>query len=263
MATSDAKQIKLWLESETPALVAYRQRRAAAGLAPTPIEAAVNAATGTVTAPPSTPIPGVTQVDYTASLMPVTPSLGSGLNDIAGLLGGGGALALGGDLFGGLLGGLSGLFPDLAGVAGIAGGVYGILQALGLGEGGGLFGNNLLGGDTTYVDGIPLGGPGLAEPPAAYVQKEWHVKYDWGTLQYYLVKMPGQSRKIALYNTATKRWKVWTWRKPSLAVIGKNMPSHKMIVRLRRNLGKQASDARTILKLTSPKSLRTARRRRR
>lgn len=158
---------------------------------------------------------------------------------------------------------VAGAVPALAGVAGVAGAVYGGLQALGLGEGEGLFGLDVLGGDTQYVGGVPLGGPGLAEPPAEYLLKEWHVNYDWGRLQYYLVKMPGQSRKIFMYNTKTKRWKWWVWRTPHLAVIGKNMPSHKMITRLRRNLSRHTADARSILKITSPRSLKQARRRRR
>lgn len=136
---------------------------------------------------------------------------------------------------------------------GIAGAGYGAYQALGGGEGEGLFGLNILGGDETYRGGIPFGGPGLAEPPAQYVLKEWHVNYNWGTLQYYLVQMPGsKTRKIALYNTRTKKWKVWTWRQPHLAVIGKNMPSHKQLTRLKRNLSRHAADATTILKITRP-----------
>jgi len=163
------------------------------------------------------------------------------------------ALPAAGALITGGLGALGVTAPAwLTALLGGAGVAYGGAQALGLGEGGGLFDNNLLGGDEFTMGGVEFGGPGLAEPPAKYLLKEWHVKYDWGRLQYYLVKMPGQSRKIAMYNTKTKRWKVWTWRAPRLAVIGKNMPSHKMITRLRRNLSKHRADADTILKMTSP-----------
>ena len=160
--------------------------------------------------------------------------------------------------------GLGGLLAAGAGALGVtmpawltalmAGGaaVVGGAQALGFGEGEGLFGLDILGGDEQYMNGIPFGGPGLAEPPAEWVEKEWHVRYDWGSLQYYLVRMPSGIKKIALYNTRTKKWKIWTWRAPRLAVIGKNMPSHKMITRLRRNLSKHSADAKTILKMTSP-----------
>lgn len=48
-------------------------------------------------------------------------------------------------------------------------------------------------------------------------------------------------------------------RTPSIAHIGKNMPSHKMLTRLRRNLKKHADDARTILKIVNPRSLRNRR----
>lgn len=139
-------------------------------------------------------------------------------------------------------------------ILGAAGLAYTGAQALGLGEGEGLFGNNLLGGDNSMMGGVPFGGPGLAEPDAKYLIKEWHVNYDWGRLQYYLVANPsGKGRKIFLYNTKTKKWKWWSFRTPRLAVIGKNMPSHKQITRLRRNLSKHRADADTILRLTSPK----------
>jgi len=153
-----------------------------------------------------------------------------------------------------LLGALGVSGGALATVTGIGAGVYGLLQALGLGEGGGILGNNLLGGDTSEVNGVTLGGPGLAEPGqnGQVLLKEWHVKYDWGTLQYYLVQTGPRSRKIAMYNTKTGKWKVWPWRKPYLAVIGKNMPRHQMITRLRKNLSRHKTDAKTILKYSDP-----------
>lgn len=175
-------------------------------------------------------------------------------------------------------GGLSNIPAAIAAVPGILGTIGGVAaagvglwQALGGGEGEGLFGLDILGGGNggggggggNYLNGIPLGGPGLKEPPAAWVEKEWHVSYTGFRLQYYLVRMPTGRKRIALYNTRTKVWKSWPWSTPRLAVIGKNMPSHKQIVRLRKNLGKHAADARTILKLTSPHSLREAKRRRR
>ena len=151
---------------------------------------------------------------------------------------------------------LAAVAPAVAGVAGVGGLLFGIAQALGLGEGEGLFGLDILGGGGEpaggYRNGIPFGGPGLKEPPAEWVLKEWHVSYDWGRLQYYLVQMPTGGRKIAMYNTRTKKWKVWRWRSPILAVIGKNMPSHKQLTRLKRNLARHGADARTILKITNP-----------
>ncbi len=139
----------------------------------------------------------------------------------------------------------------LTAILGVGAAGYGVYQALGGGEGEGLFGNDLLGGGgQQMVDGIPLGGPGLAEPSAKSVLKEWHVSYNWGRLQYYLVQMPTGGRRIALYNTRTKRWKSWPWRKPLLAVIGKNMPSHKQLTRLKRCMVRHRADAKTIMKLT-------------
>ncbi|GAI05254.1 unnamed protein product, partial [marine sediment metagenome] len=48
--------------------------------------------------------------------------------------------------------------PALAGVAAAG---YGAYQALGGGEGGGLFGLNVLGGDEFAMGGLEFGGPGL------------------------------------------------------------------------------------------------------
>lgn len=139
------------------------------------------------------------------------------------------------------------------GIAGSVGGaIYGGLQALGLGEGGGLFGNNLLGGDVLDVGGVELSGPGLPEPSPSQIIKQWTVHYDWGALQYYLVQTGVRSRKILMYNQRTKVWKAWRFNPPHLAVIGKNMPRHQMITRLRRNLRRHRADADTIMKLTSP-----------
>lgn len=161
---------------------------------------------------------------------------------------------------GGIAGALTKYLPGALkalGIGGTAGtiatgaaGLYGILQGLGLGEGGGLFGLNLLGGDDFVLGGVPFGGPGLAEPPSRMVLKEWQAN---GSQFYQLT-----NGKIAVYSRSKRRWKVY--RPQKLAVIGKKMPSHRMVTRLRRNLKRHSADARTILQITSPKSLRAARR---
>ena len=158
---------------------------------------------------------------------------------------------------GAALGGLGLAMPAwLTAILGIAGAGYAGYQALGGGEGGGLFGTNILGGDEFGMGGLEFGGPGLPEPTEPYT--EWHV----GNKQFYYVKQYNASGsfkcgKVAMYNRDTKRWKVWTLPKPSLAIIGKNRPSHRMLTRLRRNLSRNTADAKTILKITSPKSLET------
>jgi len=103
---------------------------------------------------------------------------------------------------------------------------------------------------------VPIGGPGLAEPGSPYLIKEWHVSYPKGRIQYYLVQRASLSgaiqRYIMMYKTYDGTWKWWRWRAPHLAVIGKNMPSHKMLTRLRRNMSRHGADAKTILKITNP-----------
>lgn len=136
---------------------------------------------------------------------------------------------------------------------------YAGFQALGGGEGGGLFGLNILGGDGFEQGGLEFGGPGLPEPTADYT--EWHA----GNKQFYYVKQYNSSGsfkngKVAMYNRDTKRWKVWTLPKPNLAIIGKNHPSHRMLTRLRRNMKRHTADAKTILKITQPSALESTRR---
>ncbi len=140
----------------------------------------------------------------------------------------------------------------LIALLGVAGAGYAGYQALGGGEGGGLFGTNLLGGDEFTQNGLEFSGPGLPEPTQPYT--EWHT----GNKQFYYVPQysPTSGKflraKVAMYNKDTKKWKVWTLPKPHLAVIGKNAPSHRMLTRLRHNLKRHTADAKTILQVSSP-----------
>lgn len=155
----------------------------------------------------------------------------------------------------------AGILPKLAQyapkIAAGAAGLWAGAQALGLGEGAGLFGTDYFPGNGQQQmepGGVPFEGPGLREPRAEYIVKEWKRRVDSRdgdyNLQFYLVKMPGRAYRIYMYSQRTRGWKSWGLPRP--AVIGKNMPSHKMLTRLRRNLKKQAADAKTILQVASP-----------
>lgn len=136
-------------------------------------------------------------------------------------------------------------------------------QALGGGEGAGLFGLDILGGPAgtvggngarvngagEVVGGVPLVGPFAAEPAAQYVEKEWRLNLGGNVCNFYLVRT-ARGYKVLMRNGRTGKYKWWTLPRP--AVIGKNMPSHKMLTRLRRNLKKHAADARTIIQVASP-----------
>lgn len=140
-------------------------------------------------------------------------------------------------------------------IAGIVGGV-GLAGAMGDGNGA----REIEGTGAQY--GVPFGGPGLKEPGGKYLLKEWKIRMDSKegdfNLQFYLTINDRGTKRIFMYNQRTKGWK--TWPMPRLAVIGKNMPSHQMITRLRRNLKRHTADAVTILKLTSPGKLESTRR---
>jgi len=110
--------------------------------------------------------------------------------------------------------------------------------------------------------GVPFTGPGLKEPGGKYLLKEWHIRVDCKEgdfdLQYYLTQNDRGTKRIFMYNQRTGAWK--SWPMPRLAVIGKNMPRHQMITRLRRNLKRHTADAVTILKLTAPGKLESTKR---
>ena len=133
--------------------------------------------------------------------------------------------------------------------------ITGAVAGMGLG---GLFGGAEEGGEVGPAAGgqppVALGGPGLAEPSATQLIREWHISYPKGRAQYYLVKAWSGRKYIMMYKTWDGTWSWWPWSTPRLAVIGKNMPSHKMLTRLKRNLSRHTADARTILKVASPAS---------
>ena len=151
-----------------------------------------------------------------------------------------------------IIGGLGKAWPWLAG----AGAGASIAGLLGPGNG-----NGAVASGTQY--GVPFGGPGLKEPGGKYLLKEWHIRLDSKegdfSLQFYLTQNDAGRKRVFMYNTRTKAWK--SWAPPRLSVIGKNMPSHQMITRLRRNLKRHADDAVTILKLTSPGKLESTHKR--
>ena len=132
--------------------------------------------------------------------------------------------------------------------AGAGAGTGQILAAGALGGAGALAMSN--GNGKVSIGGVPLGGPGLAEPPANMVAKEWKIRFDSKqgdfNVQYYQL-IDG---RMMSYNQRTKRWHIW--RPKKMVVIGKKLPSHQMLTRLRRYLKKHADDAKTILKITNP-----------
>ncbi len=140
----------------------------------------------------------------------------------------------------------------LLGIGGVAAGGYGLLQALGLGEGAGIGGFDILGGPAGSINGIQLVGPGAAEPPANITLRHWKN----GGTDMYLVVKPGTTRRWVVSRSAAGKYNAWPMPRPHLAVIGKNMPRHQMLTRLRHNLSRHSADARTILKVTSPGSLK-------
>ncbi len=93
--------------------------------------------------------------------------------------------------------------PQLARLFGYGAVGYGAAQVLGLGEGGGVGGVNILGGQEGMIPGsmVPLGGPGLPEPPGYMIAKQWTAN----GAQFYML-LDG---RIAVYSVKKRRWKLY------------------------------------------------------
>ena len=172
------------------------------------------------------------------------------------LMPGGGLPPVAAGVFPTIMGGAGKLLAPIAATAIGAGAAWLGAQALGLGEGGGIGGLNLLGGDVGVIPGtmIPLGGPGLPEPPAHMVAKEWST----GTAQFYML-IDG---RIAVYSKKAKRWKVYRPKKhivlSSNPRIGTLLRGVSRTMRLFNSITKKArkSGAYRTTRRTTTKALR-------
>ena len=88
------------------------------------------------------------------------------------------------------------------------------------------------GGRQIAIDGIPVGGPGVPEPPKYMIAKEWNVKVDskqYGTFRmYYFMLHDGRCMS---YHSPTKGWKIW---KPKKHIVISSNPRVKMLSKLNR-----------------------------
>jgi len=102
---------------------------------------------------------------------------------------------------------------------------------------------------------IPLGGPGLKEPPAGAVvwQKVINVRGPDFATSYNLYRLTWNGKTIMASYSDKNGWHAW--RPAKNAVIGKNMPSHRTMTRLVRFLKRQVKDASTILDIAAPRKL--------
>ncbi len=75
--------------------------------------------------------------------------------------------------------------------------------------------------------GVPLGGPGLAEPPAGWVAKEWHIQLNSKSGSFQLQFYRLIDGRVMCYNQRTKGWKIW---KPSKPMVISRNPKIKQLI---------------------------------
>jgi len=141
------------------------------------------------------------------------------------------------------------------GLVGIAGGVAGIgnflmqnwpaiAGMLGLGAAGGAAGAGItslisgalggggVGGGAVSVGGVPISGPGVPEPPANMVSKQWVTLAHSNTVgNYYIYFFKLIDGRIMCYNPAKKEWKIW---KPKKMIVLSPDPRMSQIKKLDR-----------------------------
>lgn len=121
------------------------------------------------------------------------------------------------------------------GVAGAA--AYGGLQAL---TGGGLFGQT----GAMTVGGVPLGGPGVAEPPAAMVEKAWKVMVHAnrgvlgaisGESNWWIYFWKLRDGRVMMWDAGNNRAKIW---RPKKHIVISSNPRLSQLKKLDRTYNK-------------------------
>ena len=103
----------------------------------------------------------------------------------------------------------------------------------------------------TIVNGVPISGPGVPEPPQELIKKHWHVKFQsekYGTFQmFYWQLIDGRCMS---YHSPTKTWKIW---KPKKHIVISRDPRVSNL----RKLGRLNKRVEKMLKPFQPKPART------
>jgi len=142
-----------------------------------------------------------------------------------------------------------------AGLAGLAaGGVGGAVANLG----GAVVSGLATGGNGTSgalpaagVDGIPISGPGVPEPPREMVAKQWVTLVNANDIgNYYVYFFKLHDGRIMCYNPRFQEWKIW---RPKKHIVISSNPRIKMLSKLNK-LNKRVEK---MLKPYQPKAPRT------
>jgi len=84
----------------------------------------------------------------------------------------------------------------------------------------------------TIIDGIPISGPGVPEPPHQLVAKHWHWQVEskkYGAFYMFYWKLI--DGRMMSYHSPTKTWKIW---RPKKHIVISSNPRIKMLAKLNR-----------------------------
>ena len=77
-------------------------------------------------------------------------------------------------------------------------------------------------GHAGTLNGVPVGGPGVPEPPTQMVAKQWKIKSFSKTAgEYWVYFFRLLDGRVMCYNGAKKSWKIWRPKKPIVLYRGK------------------------------------------
>ncbi len=96
-----------------------------------------------------------------------------------------------------------------------------------------------------HVNGVPVSGPGVPEPPRQLVVKQWSIAVHsntYGTFRVFFFKLI--DGRTMCYNPSTKSWKIWRPKKPIVLYRGKvtlsqAVRTQRMLDRLWRTVAKR------------------------
>jgi len=103
----------------------------------------------------------------------------------------------------------------------------------------------------TIVNGVPISGPGVPEPPQELIAKHWHVKFQsekYGTFQMFYWRL--HDGRCMSYHSPTKTWKIW---RPKKHIVISRDPRVSTL----RKLGRLNKRVDKMLKPFQPKPART------
>ncbi len=108
----------------------------------------------------------------------------------------------------------------------------------------------------SIVNGVPISGPGVPEPPQQMIAKHWHVKFEsqkYGTFQMFYWRLI--DGRCMSYHSPTKTWKIWRPRKHLVISRDPRVSNLRALGRLNKRVEKMLKPFQTKVRTLPAKAL--------